>query len=47
MAWIYLILAGLFETGWPVGLNMAQVPESRISGVIIAIVCMSVSGLLL
>jgi quaternary ammonium compound-resistance protein SugE len=47
MAWIYLILAGLFEIGWPVGLKMAQVPESRISGVIIAIACMGVSGLLL
>ena len=47
MAWTYLILAGLFEIGWPVGLKMAQVPESRISGIVIAIICMGISGLLL
>lgn len=47
MAWIYLIFAGLFEIGWPVGLKMAQEAESRISGIVIAIVCMSISGLLL
>ena len=47
MAWIYLILAGLFEIGWPVGLKMAQAPESRLSGVMIAVVFMGISGLLL
>lgn len=47
MAWVYLIFAGLFEIGWPVGLKMAQETESRISGIVIAIVCMGVSGLLL
>ena len=47
MAWIYLILAGLFEIGWPVGLKMAQAPETRWSGVGIAVAFMAVSGLLL
>ena len=47
MAWIYLIMAGLFEIGWPVGLKMAQVPDSRLSGIVIAIVCMAISGFLL
>lgn len=47
MAWIYLIMAGLFEIGWPVGLKMAQAPDSRVSGVVIAIVCMGISGWLL
>jgi quaternary ammonium compound-resistance protein SugE len=47
MAWIYLIMAGLFEIGWPVGLKMAQAPDSRLSGVVIAIVCMGISGFLL
>ena len=47
MAWIYLIMAGLFEIGWPVGLKMAQAPDSRLSGVVIAIVCMGISGWLL
>jgi len=47
MAWIYLIMAGLFVIGWPVGLKMAQAPDSRLSGVVIAIVCMGISGWLL
>lgn len=40
-------MAGLFEIGWPVGLKMAQAPDSRLSGVVIAIVCMGISGWLL
>jgi len=47
LAWIYLILAGLFEIGWPVGLKMAQTPGAKLSGVIIAVVCMGISGFLL
>lgn len=38
------MLAGLFEIGWPVGLKIAQNPETRWSGVAIAIVFMGVSG---
>ncbi len=47
MAWIYLVLAGLFEIGWPVGLKMAQQEDTRISGILIAIGFMGVSGFLL
>src|SRR5271165_5345739 len=47
MAWIYLIAAGLFEIGWPVGLKWAQLPDKIIVGIIVAIGCMSVSGCLL
>lgn len=47
MHWIYLFLAGLFEIGWPVGLKMAQEENTRISGIIIAIVFMVFSGALL
>ena len=47
MAWIYLILAGLFEIGWPVGLKMAQDDKTRILGIGIALVFMTVSGYLL
>ncbi|MEM8843818.1 MAG: multidrug efflux SMR transporter [Pseudomonadota bacterium] len=47
MAWLYLLLAGLFEIGWPVGLKMAQASDTRISGVIIAVVCIGISGFLL
>ena len=47
MHWIYLLLAGLFEIGWPVGLKMAQEENTRITGIIIAIAFMAVSGTLL
>jgi quaternary ammonium compound-resistance protein SugE len=47
MAWFYLILAGLFEIGWPVGLKMAQMPGTRWSGIGLAVVFMTLSGILL
>ena len=47
MAWIYLLLAGLFEIGWPVGLKMAQEAETRTTGILIAIGFMALSGLFL
>jgi len=47
VAWVYLILAGCFEIGWPVGLKMAQEDQTRYSGIAIAIVFMAISGFLL
>ncbi len=47
MSWIYLVLAGLLEIGWPVGLKMAQSPTSRISGILVAVSFMAASGFLL
>ncbi len=47
MAWVYLILAGVLEIGWPVGLKMAQEENTRIAGVAIAIFFMAASGFLL
>ena len=47
LAWTYLISAGLFEIGWPVGLKMAQTPGKTVTGVIFSGVCMIISGYLL
>ncbi|BCT67822.1 multidrug efflux SMR transporter [Nitrosospira sp. NRS527] len=47
MSWVYLVLAGLFEIGWPVGLKMAQELETRWIGIIVAVGFISVSGFLL
>lgn len=47
MAWVYLGLAGLFEIGWPVGLKIAQAPETRWMGIGVAVLFMALSGLLL
>ena len=47
MAWIYLVLAGLFEMGWPVGLKLAQSPGTRLTGIAMAVAFLAVSGTLL
>ena len=47
MAWVYLLLAGAFEIGWPVGLKMAQEAETRVIGIIVAVAFMASSGFLL
>lgn len=47
MSWVYLVCAGLFEVGWPVGIKMAQEPQHRWTGTLIAVVCMAISGALL
>src|SRR5262245_36875011 len=47
MAWVYLIAAGLFEMGWPIGLKWAQEPGKLIIGIATAAVFMALSGLLL
>src|SRR5215813_12399256 len=47
MSWIYLVIAGLFEIGWPIGLKLAQSSEKRIVGITLAVVCLAISGWLL
>ena len=47
MSWLYLLLAGLFEIGWPVGMKVAQGTEHRILGLALSILCLGLSGLLL
>lgn len=48
MNWFALILAGIFEIGWPLGLKMAQsAPSGKLGWVALAVVSMGVSGMLL
>ena len=47
MAWVYLVVAGLLEIGWPLGLRIAENPATRIRGVITAVLFMTASGALL
>lgn len=47
LAWLYLILAGLFEIGWPIGLKLAQSGQYRVAGIAGALLCMGISGWLL
>jgi quaternary ammonium compound-resistance protein SugE len=46
-SWTYLIVAGLFEAGWPLGLKLAQTPGRGLVGGLVAALCMAVSCLLL
>ena len=45
--WIALLLAGLCEIGWPLGLKLADLPNMRAWGLLVAIVSMTLSGFLL
>ena len=47
MSWLYLVLAGLFEIGWPIGLKIAQESESLWRGIAMAVCFMLLSGLML
>jgi quaternary ammonium compound-resistance protein SugE len=47
MAWIYLVIAGIFEIGWPLGYKLADVTGNKILWIGIAIVSMGFSGLFL
>lgn len=46
-AWGVLIVAGIFEMGWPLGYKLTNYPEYRIWGWFIAFVCITASGVLL
>lgn len=47
MSWVYLILAGIFEIGWPLGLKLSQTTNKFVSGIAIAVISISLSGGLL
>jgi quaternary ammonium compound-resistance protein SugE len=47
MVWIYLVVAGLLEIGWPLGIKMAENPDSRIRGIVMAVLFMTASGFFL
>lgn len=48
MAWLCLIVAGIFEWGWPVGLKLGWTDKGMHLGwVFFAVVCMALSGVLL
>ena len=41
MNWFYLILAGVFEIGWLLGLKLSQTMSSKVLGILMAIISMS------
>jgi len=47
MAWIYLVLAGVSEIGWPLGLKLSQTTKNVGGGIALAVISMALSGVLL
>jgi len=47
MAWVYLIIAGLLEIGWPIGLKISQNPDTRWQGITMAAAFLIASGFML
>lgn len=47
LAWIYLLLAAVFEISWPMGLKMAQVTGNKVLWIAFSVVGMGFSGWLL
>ena len=43
MSWLLLILAGLLEITWPIGLKISQQPGRGLAGVLLVVVGMSTS----
>ncbi len=43
MAWIYLLIAGVLEIGWPLGLKVAH-GKMQLIGLVTAAICMAASG---
>ncbi|GAA0321198.1 DMT family transporter [Psychrobacter aestuarii] len=46
-AWLILIIAGLFEIGWPVGYQLSAIPKYRVVGWVMVVSCVLISGVLL
>lgn len=48
MNWIALIIAGIFEIGWPLGIKLSQQPEHhKWDWILFSVGCMGISGMLL
>lgn len=47
MAWVYLLAAGIFEIGWPLGFKLSQVTNYRIPWLLFSVASMAISGYLL
>ena len=47
LAWIYLLIAGILEIGWPLGFKLSQTTPHRMVFILMAVICMALSGLFL
>lgn len=47
MSWFYLLLAGLFEIGWPLGLKLSVTMSQKWPGIALSVTSMCCSGFFL
>lgn len=47
MAWLYLVLGGIFEVGWPLGFKLAATTGHRIGFLCLSVASMALSGFFL
>ena len=48
MHWLYLLIASVFEVGWPLGFKLSSLhPEHNVRYILFSIVCMTLSGVFL
>jgi len=47
MPWLYLLIAGVMEWGWPIGLKFAAMPQHRAWAIALAIISIVLSGVFL
>ncbi|MDE7168567.1 MAG: multidrug efflux SMR transporter [Mucispirillum sp.] len=48
MSWVYLIIAGIFEIGWPIGFKLASVNHNhKLIFICLAVLSMALSGFFL
>lgn len=47
MSWFYLIIGGVLEIAWPLGLKLAQTANYRLCGVLLAAIAITTSGIFL
>lgn len=47
LSWMYLVIGGILEIGWPVGLKLAESPATRWQGIVMAAAFMTASGFML
>lgn len=47
MSWLYLVIASIFEVGWPLGLKFADVSNHKVLWLLFALIAMTLSGIFL
>ncbi|NTV83248.1 MAG: multidrug efflux SMR transporter [Bacteroidales bacterium] len=47
MSWFYLIIAGAFEIGWPLGFKLSQTTPHKFAWIAFSVLAMALSGLFL